>query len=34
MIAAAGFYKYKKNHARYKKWQAIIANPNLEIKAW
>lgn len=34
MIAAAGFYKYKKNPARYKKWKPIIADPNLEIKNW
>lgn len=34
MIAAAGFYKYKKNPALYKKWNPITADPNLPVKNW
>lgn len=34
MIAAAGFYKYKKNPRKYTKWRTIIADPNLEIENW
>lgn len=31
MIATAGYFRYKKNPARYKKWRPIIADPNLEL---
>lgn len=34
MIAAAGFYKYKKNPRKYKKWALIKPDPNLEISTW
>ncbi|MBI2638370.1 tRNA (adenosine(37)-N6)-threonylcarbamoyltransferase complex transferase subunit TsaD [Candidatus Peregrinibacteria bacterium] len=34
MIAAAGYFRYKKNPARYKKWRPIIADPNLELRAF
>lgn len=34
MIAAAAFYKYKKNPQSYKKWKTITADPNLEITKW
>lgn len=31
MIAAAGFYKFKRNPEKYKKWKPIVADPNLSI---
>ncbi|MBI5413538.1 tRNA (adenosine(37)-N6)-threonylcarbamoyltransferase complex transferase subunit TsaD [Candidatus Peregrinibacteria bacterium] len=34
MIATAGFYKFSKRPAKYKKWEPIAANPNLEMKNW
>lgn len=34
MIAAAGYFKYKKSPARYKTWAPINPDPNLEIKNW
>lgn len=34
MIAAAGYFKFKKNPAAYKKWAPIIADPNLELMQW
>lgn len=38
MVAAAGYFKFKKNPVQYKfsrtKWKPIIADPNLEIKNW
>lgn len=32
MIAAAGYYEYKKNPRAFKKWQPIIADPNLVLR--
>lgn len=34
MIAAAGYFRYKKNPTRYKKWRPIIADPNLPFQNW
>ena len=34
MIAAAGYFKYKKNSQLYKKWRPIKPDPNLPIKCW
>lgn len=34
MIAAAGYFRYKKNPAKYKKWRPIIADPNLKLRAF
>ena len=34
MIAAAGYFKYKKNSSNYQKWKRIQADPNLEIHEW
>jgi N6-L-threonylcarbamoyladenine synthase len=34
MIAAAGYFKYKDNPSKFKKWLPIIADPNLEITKW
>lgn len=31
MIAAAGYFRYKKNPSKYKKWRPIIADPNLAL---
>ncbi|MBI4994854.1 tRNA (adenosine(37)-N6)-threonylcarbamoyltransferase complex transferase subunit TsaD, partial [Candidatus Peregrinibacteria bacterium] len=31
MIAAAGYFKFKKNPAKYKKWRPIIADPNFDL---
>lgn len=34
MIAAAGYFKFKKNPAKYKTWRPVITDPNLQIKNW
>ncbi len=31
MIAAAGYFRYKKNPGKYKKWRPVIADPNLAL---
>ena len=31
MIAAVGYFKYRQNPKKYKKWQSIIADPNLVL---
>lgn len=34
MIAAAGYFRYKKNPSKYQKWRPIIADPNLQLRAF
>ncbi|MEK9133025.1 MAG: tRNA (adenosine(37)-N6)-threonylcarbamoyltransferase complex transferase subunit TsaD [Patescibacteria group bacterium] len=34
MIAATGYFKFKKNPRLYKKWMPVIADPNLELAQW
>lgn len=34
MIAAVGYFKYKKKPGLFKKWTAVLGDPNLGIKMW
>lgn len=34
MIAAAGYYRYKKNPEKYQKWPIPKPDPNLKMQAW
>lgn len=34
MIAAAGYYRYQSNPAKYQKWKSVEGNPNLALRNW